>query len=85
MGADVKVAILGAGFAGLCMGLKLQARGETDFVILEKAARVGGTWRENIYPGAGCDIPRECAARVIFCSCITASNTVNRFRSTILS
>ncbi len=57
MGADFKVAILGAGFAGLCMGLKLQARGETSFVILEKADRVGGTWRENIYPGSGCDIP----------------------------
>ena len=57
MGADFKVAILGAGFAGLCMGLKLQARGETAFVILEKAPRVGGTWRENIYPGSGCDIP----------------------------
>jgi cation diffusion facilitator CzcD-associated flavoprotein CzcO len=57
MGSDVKVAILGAGFAGLCMGLKLQAGGETDFVILEKADRVGGTWRENIYPGSGCDIP----------------------------
>lgn len=57
MGADVKVAILGAGFAGLCMGLKLKAQGETSFVILEKADRVGGTWRENTYPGAGCDIP----------------------------
>ncbi|MCI3133795.1 flavin-containing monooxygenase [Phenylobacterium aquaticum] len=57
MTADIKVAILGAGFAGLCMGLKLQARGETDFLILEKADRVGGTWRENTYPGCGCDIP----------------------------
>ena len=57
MGADFKVAILGAGFAGLCMGLKLQAKGEASFVILEKAGRVGGTWRENIYPGSGCDIP----------------------------
>lgn len=57
MGADHKVAILGAGFAGLCMGLRLQAQGETSFVILEKADRVGGTWRENIYPGSGCDIP----------------------------
>lgn len=57
MGADFKVAILGAGFAGLCMGLKLQAKGETSFVILEKADRVGGTWRENVYPGSGCDIP----------------------------
>ena len=57
MGADYKVAILGAGFAGLCMGLRLQAKGETSFVILEKADRVGGTWRENVYPGSGCDIP----------------------------
>jgi cation diffusion facilitator CzcD-associated flavoprotein CzcO len=57
MVGDVKVAILGAGFAGLCMGLRLQAQGETSFVILEKADRVGGTWRENVYPGAGCDIP----------------------------
>jgi cation diffusion facilitator CzcD-associated flavoprotein CzcO len=57
MAADVKVAILGAGFAGLCMGLRLQDQGETSFVILEKADRVGGTWRENVYPGAGCDIP----------------------------
>jgi len=57
MGADVRVAILGAGFAGLAMGLKLQARGETSFTILEKAGRVGGTWRENTYPGCGCDIP----------------------------
>ena len=57
MGADYKVAILGAGFAGLCMGLRLQAQGQTSFVILEKANQVGGTWRENIYPGSGCDIP----------------------------
>ena len=57
MAADVKVAVLGAGFAGLCMGLRLKAQGESSFLILEKADRVGGTWRENIYPGAGCDIP----------------------------
>jgi cation diffusion facilitator CzcD-associated flavoprotein CzcO len=55
--ADYRVAILGAGFAGLCMGLKLKAQGESSFVILEKADRVGGTWRENTYPGCGCDIP----------------------------
>jgi cation diffusion facilitator CzcD-associated flavoprotein CzcO len=57
MGADYEVAILGAGFAGLCMGLRLQAQGQASFVILEKADQVGGTWRENVYPGAGCDIP----------------------------
>ncbi|WP_309643276.1 NAD(P)/FAD-dependent oxidoreductase [Phenylobacterium sp.] len=57
MTADYKVAILGAGFAGLCMALRLKARGETSFVVLEKANEVGGTWRENTYPGCGCDIP----------------------------
>jgi cation diffusion facilitator CzcD-associated flavoprotein CzcO len=57
MAADVKVAVLGAGFAGLCMGLRLKAQGESSFLILEKADRAGGTWRENVYPGAGCDIP----------------------------
>jgi cation diffusion facilitator CzcD-associated flavoprotein CzcO len=57
MTADFKVAILGAGFAGLGMALALKARGEERFVVLEKADRVGGVWRENTYPGAGCDIP----------------------------
>ena len=57
MAAEYKVVILGAGFAGLCMALQLKAKGEDSFVVLEKADRVGGTWRENIYPGAGCDIP----------------------------
>lgn len=57
MAAEYKVVILGAGFAGLCMALQLKAAGEDSFLVLEKADRVGGTWRENIYPGAGCDIP----------------------------
>jgi cation diffusion facilitator CzcD-associated flavoprotein CzcO len=57
MAADYRVVVLGAGFAGLCMGLRLQAAGEASFLILEKADRVGGTWRENVYPGSGCDIP----------------------------
>lgn len=53
----VRVAILGAGFAGLCMGLRLKNQGESSFVILEKETAIGGTWRDNTYPGAGCDIP----------------------------
>nr|QQZ49154.1 NAD(P)-binding protein [Phenylobacterium glaciei] len=57
MGADFKVAILGAGFAGLCMGLKLQAKGEASFVILEKADRVGGTWRRTSIPAAAATSP----------------------------
>ena len=49
--------IIGTGFSGLAMAIKLKERGIHDFVILEKAADVGGTWRENTYPGAECDIP----------------------------
>lgn len=48
--------IVGTGFGGLCMGAKLRAAGEEDFIILEKAGSIGGTWRENRYPGAECDI-----------------------------
>jgi cation diffusion facilitator CzcD-associated flavoprotein CzcO len=49
--------VVGAGFSGLAAGVELRRAGITDFVILEKADRVGGTWRENTYPGAACDIP----------------------------
>ncbi|HUJ57916.1 MAG TPA: NAD(P)/FAD-dependent oxidoreductase [Kofleriaceae bacterium] len=49
--------VVGAGFSGLCAGIELKRAGIHDFVILEKASRVGGTWRENTYPGAACDIP----------------------------
>jgi cation diffusion facilitator CzcD-associated flavoprotein CzcO len=49
--------IVGAGFSGICAGIQLKKLGITDFVILEKAHRVGGTWRENTYPGAACDVP----------------------------
>lgn len=52
----VKVAIIGAGFGGIASAIKLQEYGLHDFVILEKAADVGGTWRENQYPGAACDV-----------------------------
>ena len=55
--ADYKVAILGAGFGGLGMAARLKERGEDSFVILEKADRIGGTWRDNTYPGSGCDVP----------------------------
>ena len=52
-----EVVILGAGFAGLGMASQLKAAGENSFLILEKADRVGGTWRDNSYPGCACDIP----------------------------
>ncbi|TXS93777.1 NAD(P)/FAD-dependent oxidoreductase [Parahaliea maris] len=53
----LSVAIIGAGMSGLCMGIKLRDRGIDDFVILEKSAGVGGTWYDNTYPGACCDVP----------------------------
>ncbi len=49
--------VVGAGFSGLAAGVQLRRMGITDFAILEKADRVGGTWRENTYPGAACDVP----------------------------
>ncbi|MET1076410.1 MAG: NAD(P)/FAD-dependent oxidoreductase [Pseudomonas sp.] len=51
-----KIAIVGSGFSGLGMAIRLQQAGETDFLIFEKQAGVGGTWRVNDYPGCGCDV-----------------------------
>ena len=51
--------IVGAGFGGLCTAIKLQEDGETDFVVIEKGSDVGGTWRDNTYPGATCDVPSQ--------------------------
>jgi cation diffusion facilitator CzcD-associated flavoprotein CzcO len=53
---DVGIAIIGSGFAGLGMAIALKRRGENDFVVLERADDVGGTWRDNTYPGAACDV-----------------------------
>ena len=51
-----QVAIIGAGFGGLAMAIRLLLANIHDFIILEKADDVGGTWRENQYPGAACDV-----------------------------
>ncbi len=50
------IVIVGAGFAGLCMAIRLKRAGITDFTILERAEEIGGTWRDNHYPGAACDV-----------------------------
>jgi cation diffusion facilitator CzcD-associated flavoprotein CzcO len=55
-GQPVRVAIIGSGFSGLCLGIQLKQAGFDSFTILEKAERLGGTWRENTYPGAACDL-----------------------------
>ncbi|RKP45212.1 flavin-containing monooxygenase [Trinickia fusca] len=52
----VDIAIIGSGFAGLGMAIRLKAAGMHDFAIMEKAESVGGTWRDNHYPGCACDV-----------------------------
>lgn len=52
-----RIAILGAGISGLCMAIQLKKAGISSFTIYEKSNGVGGTWRDNTYPGAGCDVP----------------------------
>ena len=49
--------IIGSGFAGLGMAIKLKQAGQDDFLVLEHADSVGGTWRANTYPGCACDVP----------------------------
>ncbi|QKJ20750.1 flavin-containing monooxygenase [Microbacterium hominis] len=57
MTEPVEVAVVGAGFAGLGMAIALRRAGIDDFVVLERAGSVGGTWRDNTYPGVACDVP----------------------------
>ncbi|MGH3785504.1 MAG: flavin-containing monooxygenase [Pseudonocardiaceae bacterium] len=59
LGTHHRVAVIGAGFAGLGMAIRLRQHGMTDFLILERAADVGGTWRDNSYPGCACDVPSQ--------------------------
>lgn len=54
---EPSIAIIGSGFAGLGMAIQLKKAGVDDFVIFEAAAEVGGTWRDNTYPGCACDVP----------------------------
>ena len=56
-GRPVRVAVIGAGMAGILSAIKLAEAGITDVSVFEKADRVGGTWRENTYPGLSCDVP----------------------------
>jgi cation diffusion facilitator CzcD-associated flavoprotein CzcO len=55
--ADLDVAIMGAGFSGICMAIALKKAGYKSFRVFEKAGDLGGTWRDNRYPGCACDVP----------------------------
>jgi cation diffusion facilitator CzcD-associated flavoprotein CzcO len=52
-----RIAIIGSGFAGLCLAMRLSRAGFRRFTLFEKSDRLGGTWRDNTYPGAACDSP----------------------------
>jgi len=56
-GRPLRFAIIGAGLSGVMAAIKLQQQGHPDVVVYEKAAELGGTWRDNSYPGVACDIP----------------------------
>jgi cation diffusion facilitator CzcD-associated flavoprotein CzcO len=54
---ETEIAIVGAGFGGIGAGIRLRQHGFDDFLIFEQAGDVGGTWRDNTYPGCACDVP----------------------------
>ena len=58
---DVRVLVIGTGFAGIAMAVALPEQGEDGqgVVLLERGEEVGGTWRDNTYPGAACDVPSQ--------------------------
>jgi cation diffusion facilitator CzcD-associated flavoprotein CzcO len=57
MSESLSVVIVGAGFGGIGLAIRLRRAGVRDVTVLEKASGLGGTWRDNVYPGAACDIP----------------------------
>lgn len=54
---DFPIVIVGTGFSGIAMAVMLQRAGISSYTLLEKAQDIGGTWRDNTYPGAACDVP----------------------------
>lgn len=55
MGAAPRVLVIGTGFAGIGVAARLRQDGVRDLVVLERGDDVGGTWRDNTYPGAACE------------------------------
>src|SRR3954452_11420304 len=54
---DLSVAIVGSGFSGIGLAIRLRQEGIEDFAVLERGDGVGGTWHYNTYPGCACDVP----------------------------
>ena len=55
--SSYRVIVIGAGFGGIGMALALDRAGIKDFLVIDAADSIGGTWRDNTYPGAACDVP----------------------------
>ena len=55
--SSLDIAVIGAGFGGIGMAIALLAAGRRDFAVFERADELGGTWRDNRYPGCACDVP----------------------------
>jgi len=55
--SDLRFIVIGAGMSGVLTAIRLREAGLDDYVVYEKADRLGGTWRENTYPGIACDVP----------------------------
>ncbi len=55
--SDFRIVIVGSGFGGIAMAIALKKAGFVNFSVLEKSNEIGGVWRDNIYPGAACDVP----------------------------
>ena len=55
--SEAEIVIIGTGFSGLAMAVRLLSEGRRDFIMLERGNQVGGTWRDNSYPGCACDVP----------------------------
>ncbi|HAQ22486.1 MAG TPA: NAD(P)/FAD-dependent oxidoreductase, partial [Acidimicrobiaceae bacterium] len=54
---DLRFVVIGAGVSGILAVIRLRERGFQNVTVYEKASRLGGTWRENRYPGVACDVP----------------------------
>ena len=75
-----KVAIIGAGFGGIAMAIRLQQQGIHNFIILEKDSDFGGTWRDNQYPGAACDVQSHICIPFPLLPKLTGQNAMPKHR-----
>jgi len=77
--APLRIAVVGAGMAGILAAIRLREAGCDDVVVYEKADRLGGTWRENTYPGLSCDVPSHFRGRGSRTGSPTTARSASRY------